>query len=936
MTPERWRQVEALYHSAREREPSERFAFLKEACEGDEELRREVEALLAQESSPAALLERPVWEDFAISAVSFSPGTHLGPYRLESVLGRGGMGEVWKARDTRLDRIVAIKVAKQQFAERFEREARAVAALNHPNIGTLHDVGPNFLVMEYVEGERPKGPLPVEEALKIGRQVADALEAAHKKGIVHRDLKPANIKIKADGTVKVLDFGLAKRSGEGTDLGSPPSEAATQEGMILGTAAYMAPEQARGQSVDKRADIWAFGVVLYELLTGERLFQGGDAASILASVVKDVPDWSRVPRNVRRLLQACLQKDPNQRLRDIGDAWQLLDDPGVLSIPSPVKRRWLWPSAAAALAIALGLVWLVYFREPSPAVQPVQFQIPPPEKTTIPPGAPFAVSPDGRHLAFAALDEGKMNLWIRSLDSLETRALPGSEMSGTPPPVFWSPDSRYLVFQDQDKLKKIDIEGGPAQTLCDVTAFIVGGSWNRDNAIILGNSFGGGNGGGLMRTAATGGMCSPLTKVDASRGEGFHSFPAFLPDGRHFVYSRCNSPVCSGIYVGSLDAKPAEQSTRQLVATPSGAAYVPRSRSSPGRLLFMRGGTLVAQRFDDRRLELAGDAVPVAEQVGVFLNYALFSVSDNGVLVYRSGASQTVSQLTWLDRQGQRLGIVGEPDAYSEVTVSPDGTRAVEARGDSDLWLTDLAHGVSTRFTFGPGHAQNAVWSPDGTRIIFASDRDGGVFNLYQKLASGAKPEELLLKTPDNKFPSSWSRDGRFLLFTAEDRKTGTDLWVLTLDAHGAPATEPKPLLRTEFQEQNGRFSPDSRWVAYASNESGHYEIYVRAFSPAAGGFSDGGKWMVSRGANDDYSFWASGGKELVYLASDNKLTTVPITTSPSFQPGEPKPLFQWPAFNDGYVEFNGKGRMLVPMPVGPSTPAPFTVVLNWPALLKR
>ena len=736
MTPERWRQVEALYHSAWEREPSQRTAFLEEACQGDEDLRREVESLLAQQSSPGAWLERPVWESSGISSVSFTAGAQLGPYRLESVLGRGGMGEVWKARDTRLDRMVAVKVSKQQFAERFEREARAVAALNHPNIATLHDVGPNYLVMEYVEGESPKGPLPVEEALKIARQIADALEAAHRKGIVHRDLKPANIKVKPDGTVKVLDFGLAKLTREGAEPEDSPTftMAATQAGMILGTAAYMAPEQASGKSVDKRADIWAFGVVLYEMLTGERLFQGDDVAAILASVVKDEPDWSRLPPNVRRLLQSCLQKDPNKRLRDIGDAWHLLDDAGPVSIPSPAKRRWLWPGVAAlfavAFAVALALVSLLYFRQQPAVVQPVQFQIPPPEKATVPAGAPFAVSPDGRHLAFAASSEGKMNLWIRSLDSLEARPLPGGEMSATPPPMFWSPDSRYIVFQDEDKLKKIDIAGGPTQTLCDVTAFIVSGSWNRDNVIILGNSFGGGNGGGLMRVSATGGMCSPLTKLDASRGEGFHSFPTFLPDGRHFVYNRNPGPGAGGIYVGSLDAKPGEQSMRQLVSTPEGAAYVPPSGSSPGRLLFMRGGTLVAQAFDDRRLELVGDAIPVAEQLGVFLNYAFFSVSANGVLVYRSGASQTVTQLTWLDREGKRLGTVGEPGVYSEVTVSPDGTRAAVARGDFDLWLTDLARGVSTRFTFGPGHAQNAVWSPDGTRIIFASDRDGGVFNL--------------------------------------------------------------------------------------------------------------------------------------------------------------------------------------------------------------
>ena len=936
MTSERWRQVEALFHAAQERG----VGVLSDA---DPELRSEVEELLAQDTSREGILDRPAADLLNDSSVPMlDAGAQLGPYKIEAPIGAGGMGEVWKARDTRLNRIVAIKVSKEQFTERFEREARAVAALNHPNIAALYDVGPNYLVMEYVEGSSPKGPLPFEEALRIARQIADALEAAHNKGIVHRDLKPANIKVTPDGTVKVLDFGLAKVMPGSASAESPdnsPTFTATEAGMILGTAAYMSPEQAAGKPVDKRADVWAFGVVLYELLTGDRLFKGDSVTDVLASVVKDEPDLSRVPPQVRRLLRSCLQKAPKNRLRDIGDAWQLMEEnPGPLaSVPPPARRRWLWPAIAALFAIGFGTVSWMYFRAQPAAAQRIQFQLAPPNRQTIPLGSAFAVSPDGRHLAFAATGEDKVTrLWIRSLDSLEARPLAGGEMSATPPPMFWSPDSRFIVFQDEGKLKKIDIMSGLAQSLCDVEGFVVGGSWNRDGVIILGNSVTGKNSGALMRVAATGGPCLPLTKLD--RAEQYHSFPTFLPDGRHFVYQRFSTSSSSGIYVGSLDAKPEEQSTRQLVATPYGGAYVPPSGSSPGQLLFVRDGKLMAQPFDDRRLELAGEPVAVAEQLDTFLTFAFFSVSANGVLIYRSGAGHDLSQLTWLDWHGKRLGAVGEPGVYDSVALSPDGTRAAVTHSDGDIWLMNLARGVSTRFTFGPGSSNSPVWSPDGTRIVFASDRDGGVFNLYQKVASGAKDEQLLLKSPANKIPTSWSRDGRFLLYNAQNPKTRNNVWVLPLDADGRKAAEPKPFIRTESQDPHASFdasfSPDSRWVAYASDESGHNEIYVRAFTPSSvGGFSDGGRWMVSRGAIDTGSSWVDGGRKLVYLASDFKLTAVDITADPSFQPGEPRGLFQYPGTA---AYFAGDGRMLVALPVGPSVPAPFTVVLNWPSGLKK
>jgi Tol biopolymer transport system component len=577
----------------------------------------------------------------------------------------------------------------------------------------------------------------------------------------------------------------------------------------------------------------------------------------------------------------------------------------------------------------------LHVREKPPApAPPVRFQVALPEKVTLTRGDSFAVSPDGRQLAFvAAGTDGVSRVWVRALDSLEVRPLPGSEIGPVAAPLFWSPDSRYIVFQAETKLKKMDISGGPAQTLCDVTGFVVSGSWNRDGVIILGNNVSGRNGGALMRVPAAGGTCSPLTTLDPSRGENYHSFPSFLPDGRHFLYHRMSSaPQNAGIYVGSLDAKPEEQDSRQLLATPFGGRYVPPSDSAPGQLLFVREGTLMAQPFDAQRMELSGEAIPVAEQLGSFLNFAYISVSANGVLVYRSGATQDF-QLTWFDRQGKALGTAGEQGQYSGVALSADGTRAAVTHvADQDLWLTDLSRGTSTRFTFGPGRARNPVWSPDGSRLIFASSREG-VYDLYQKPASGAKEEEIVLKSGDNKFPLSWSRDGHFLLYLAVNRQTRNDLWVLPLDGD----RKPFPFLRTEFDETQGRFSPDARWIAYMSNESGRPEVYVRPFSPpsAATPAETGGKWMVSKGGGNN-PVWRGDGKDLMYVAPDGKVMAVELTANTAFQPGVPKALFQPPAFGQPADYDGGRDRSLLVVPVGQSTPPPFTVVLNWMAALKK
>ena len=857
-------------------------------------------------------------------------GDKVGPYEIVALIGKGGMGEVYRARDPRLGRDVAIKISAARFSERFEREARAIAALNHPNICTLYDIGPNYLVMEYIEGESPKGPLPLEEALRIARQIADALEAAHEKlkPIIHRDLKPANIKIKPDGLVKVLDFGLAKMHEPPGEDGDTVPMGLTEAGTILGTPAYMSPEQALGTPADKRADIWAFGVVLYELLTGERLFKGRDMGEILVAVVKEEPSLDKVPAKVRRLLKSCLEKDPRQRLQAIGDWRLLLEDappPAAQTAPSPSRLGWV--AAVVVLALALAALAFVHFREkPAAAPNPVRFQIPVGVAAR---NVEFEVSPDGRKLAFIAQGaaDGMSRVWIRSLDSLEAHPLPGTE-SAVFLPIFWSPDSRYIGFGTRNKLMKIDIAGGPAQTVCDVfDGNPVGGSWNRDGTIIFGTNAGRRS---IMRVSAGGGTASPLTTLDDSRSEITHNQPVFLPDGRHFIYlRRSRTPEYGGVYIGSLDAKPEAQSLNRLAPTGSSPEYSPSPGGGVGWLLFLRDGTLVAQPFDRTRLELADEPIPVAEQVGTFIDRSFFSASENGVLVYRNAVRAVDLQLTWQDRNGKTLGTVGEPGLYA--VLSPDGKKAVVTREESnalnhDLWMLDLARGGASRFTFAPLRNDYPVWSPDGSRIIFTSNREGPA-NLYEKPADGSKDEELVLKSAENKIPTSWSRDGRFLLYTAADPKTKNDLWVLP--DPGTPGSQPKPFLRTEFNEVQGAFSPDGRWVAYVSDESGRNEVYVR-------GFPAGGKWLVSQGGGSKPE-WRTDGKELFYSAPEGTEMSVDVIAGAAFQAGAPKPIFRLPPGATA-LAIDGDGqRILVSTPTGEqATQPPFTVILNWQAGLRR
>ena len=873
-----------------------------------------------------------------------TPGDRLGPYEILSRIGAGGMGEVWKARDTRLGREVAVKVSADQFSDRFEREARAVAALNHPNICVIHDVGLNYLVMELIEGPTladriRQGPIPANEALAFARQIAEALDAAHEKGIVHRDLKPANIKVKSDGTVKVLDFGLAKIAdpapSSSADLENSPTltlEQATRVGTIMGTAAYMSPEQARGKAVDKRADIWAFGVVLHEMLTGKRLFDGETVSDTLAHVITKEPALEQVPDKVRRLLQRCLEKDTKKRLRDIGDAMILLDEapePSAALSGASSSPRWLWGLATLAFVIA-AVLGVMRLREKPPAPPPVtRFQIRLPDQVRFT-GGTFTLSPDGRHLAFSAVGPNQPPaVWVQDLDALEAHPLPGTFTGLNPPPFFWSPDSRFVVYSENSpKLRKADLTGGPIQDLCEKPNPPVGGSWNRDGVIIFGST----NNEGLWRVPAAGGKPVPLTVLDASRHERQHELPQFLPDGHHFLYlSISNMPEESGIYIGSLDNPPDHQNKTRLLATEFGAGFVPSADGGPGRLLYLQEGTLMAQPFDPGSLKLGGSPRPVAERVGSVFQTGFFAAAPTA-LVYRAAPTPRDFQMTWYDAQGKPGEKVGDPGMISELHLSPDGTRVAYRitaanLADSDIWILDLARGASTRLTFGPHLNEYPIWSPDGTEIVFASNRDG-VYNLYRKPANGSKEEELLLRTNENKRPTSWSRDGKFLLYAASSNASfaDEDIWVLPLEGE----RQPFAFAKTRFDEGSATFSPDGRWVAYYSNETGPYETYVREFVPPPASSASGGKWMVSLHGGAA-ARWREDGRELVYYSvlAPRALLSVSVQINPVFSAGVPRELFRVPGPGPG-APSNDLKRFLLTVPVEQHASEFFTVMLNW------
>jgi serine/threonine protein kinase len=869
-------------------------------------------------------------------------GNRLGPYEITAPIGAGGMGEVYRAKDTTLKREVALKVLPEAFAAdlermaRFQREAEVLASLNHPNIAQIYGVEDRALVMELVEGESPKGPMPFEEAWKIALQIAAGLEYAHEKGVVHRDLKPANVKVTADGVVKLLDFGLAKAfTGQTAASGNPENSptltlGATQLGVILGTAAYMAPEQAKGKTVDKRADIWSFGVVLYELLTGERIFYGEEAADTLAAVIHKDPNLSAVPEQARGLLRRCLEKDPKRRLRDIGEAQYLIDDRLFRTGErSRSRREWIsWCITAALVAVAAG-VSLMHFREAHPDSPVVKFQVPPPDKAAF---GVFRLSPDGRYLAFIGTESGRRRLWVRALDSLEARVFPATDFANFP---FWSPDSKSIGFASSDgKLKKIAVSGGPPQTLCDAST-ITRATWSRDDVIVFAQApFN-----PLRRVSAYGGVPVPLTKLRP--GES-HFVPEFLPGGRRFLYLITGGkPENNGIHVGSLDNEPdirllPDESHAIFASTPASAGG--------GYLLFHRENTLFAQPFNPASIRFTGDVFPVADQIGTdarALNEN-YSASSTGVLAYGTTSTGSYQQLVWMDRSGKELGPVGPPGEYLNIRLSTDEKSIAFGRRESsnrDVWVLDLVRNVASRITYDPEVSTAPIWSPDGLQVLFPSRRSG-TFDLYVKAATGAGEEQLLVKMGSPRgWADDWSRDGRFVLYEippsamAGGQKTGSDLWIAPLFGDRRPYR----YLQTQFDERDGVFSPDGHWIAYVSNESGPSDIYVQAFP-----LSKQKKRISINGGTGP--LWRRDGGELFYIAADRTLMSVSVKmVGTSVEPGEPKRLFQVGALGTrrgsyaGSYAVSGDGRrFLISRPMADSSDAPVTLVLNWRAPEKK
>ncbi|HKW89854.1 MAG TPA: protein kinase [Candidatus Acidoferrales bacterium] len=904
--------------------------------------------------------------------MSLTSGTKLGPYEIQSPIGAGGMGEVYRARDTRLGRDVAIKILPQHLAstpevrQRFEREARAVSSLNHPHICTLHDVGhqdgTDFLVMEYLEGETlakrlEKGALPTAELLRIAIEIADALEKAHRQGVIHRDLKPGNIML-TKGGAKLLDFGLAKAAMAPVTVdlsssptvsqktGEPPTTPLTARGTIVGTFQYMAPEQLEGKDADARSDIFSFGAVLYEMATGKRAFEGKSQASLIAAILeREPPPISSLqpmsPPALDRVVKTCLAKEPEERFQSAHDLKLQLEwirDAGSQAgeaAPVAARRKYrdATSAAIATLAIASAAIFgAMYFLHAPAEMRIIRAYIKPAPNSSITSynggSAGFAISPNGLRLAYVATaPDGKSILWVRSLDSLQAQPLADTEGALLP---FWSPDSQFLGFFADGKLKKIEASGGPAITLCDAPGGR-GGTWNRDGTIVFSPFFST----PLFRVPASGGAPTQATNLDSAKGESTHRWPFFLPDGRHFLFLAGNPLASAGsptnsIMVGSLDSK----ETKFLFDAHSNAIY------ASGQILFLRENTLMAQPFDVKRLEFTGDAFPVAEQVGDVVPRVEgeFSGSDNGVLVYL-GMETASRQLIWFDRSGKQIGAVPGSDTYSDPHISPDGKVLAFALNtpSSDIWLFDLARSLKSEFTFGTNSStgnMSPIWSPDSRRIAYTSIRKGK-FGIYERAADGSGQEETLVEPgPDQLYPLDWAPDGRSIAYL-DWHTSGTVLWMLPLGGDRKPY--PLNLLQ---QSQSfsfrtvARFSPDGRWIAYTSNDSGRFEVYVGPFP------GPGGKWLVSTDGGW-FPQWRRDGKELFYVSLDNEIMAAAVSANgSSFVVGTVQPLFQsrpyYGSFTANLFDVTPDGqRFIVPYDAGQPDRF-FALIENWPALLKK
>jgi len=898
--------------------------------------------------------------------MTLAAGTKLGPYEIVGPLGAGGMGEVYRARDTRLDRTVAIKIlpahlsSNSEAKQRFEREARAISSLNHPNICTLYDVGHqdgiDYLVMEFLEGETladrlTKGPLPLEQVLKCGVEICEGLEKAHKMGVIHRDLKPGNVMLTKTGA-KLMDFGLAK----GAPATAPPASSLTAtisgpsadrpltaQGTIVGTFQYMSPEQLEGHDADARSDIFALGAVLYEMATGKRAFTGKTQASIVAAILaSEPPPISTVqpmsPPALDRMVKVCLAKDPDERFQSVHDVrlqlkW-IAEGGSQTGVPAPVAARRKNREralAAAALVFALAALALgfAYFHRPPNDAPSLRSSILPPENTSFVGGVAasgYAFSPDGTRLVFSVQSvEGKSGLWMRSLNSLTAQEMAETD-NGTLP--FWSPDGQWVGFFADGKLKKTRAAGGLVQVICDAP---IGrsGTWSARGVIVFAPTIGG----PLFRVSANGGVPTPVTQLEPSTGETTNRWPDFLPDGVHFLYlgrqTSSASSRPSAVYVGSLDSL----SHKKILDALSEAQY-----AAPGYLVFGRNTTLFAQRFDASSLSLVGEEEPIAGDVSVQINMLRtgFAVSQTGQLIYSSSGSASDIELIVTDRSGKQLSALETAGNYLYLRLSPDGQKLAAAEtdllnGGSTIWIFDLRSNVRSRFTFGNGMNTTPAWSPDGSQVEFASSRSGA-FNVYVKPITGAAEEKQVHATPEDERPQSWSPDGRFLILDSrpQARQNSPEISILPLTGDGKPFS----YLNASYSNSGGQVSPDGRWLAYVSNESGRTEVYVTAFPQAKG------KWQVSStGASTPR--WRRDGRELFFCQTDGILMAAEVTAEKdSFMVGSVKPLSERRVFQTFYAAtydvFPDGQRFIMDAVKPEAIHAPLTLVTNWTAELKK
>jgi eukaryotic-like serine/threonine-protein kinase len=891
-------------------------------------------------------------------------GTQLGPYEITAPLGVGGMGEVYRARDTRLNRTVAIKILPAHLSsdpvrkQRFEREAKTISSLNHPHICVLYDVGHqdgiDYLVMECVEGEtlaarQEKGLLPLEQVLKYGAQIAHALEEAHRNAVVHRDLKPGNIMLTPAGT-KLLDFGLAKPaaalvSSITLSAAAVPSSPVTEEGTIVGTFQYMSPEQVEGKEVDSRSDIFSLGAVLYEMLTGRRAFEGTSQLSVASAILEKEPEpisalKPMTPPTLEHVVKKCLAKHPDERWQSAGDLASELKWIGeAQSLARPAQpvaaRRFLLKPGRVVTTIATLTVFGAslfvwgYFSRSIPQPQTIRAALPPPE------GAAFSVStsiagsvgisPDGRLLVFTAQQKGGVpQLWLRSLDSLAAHPLDGTDYGFAP---FWSPDSRWIGFFSMGKLRKIEVAGGPVETLCDAPLGR-GGTWNRDGLIIYTPNISQ----PLFRVEAGGGACVPLTQLDASRQEVTHRWPQFLPDGKHYLFYVRATGSAAGAYVGEL----ASNERRQVIGSSTNAVYSP-----PGYLLFGRGDAIAAQPFDVKQMQVKGEAIVLAQGVSVLpgFNYADLSVSQNGTLVYSSGPTEPGRQLCWYNREGKKLEIVGPPEYVSWPQLSPDGKRLAarlltQPSGNFEIWIYDLDRKVHSRASFSGLTALAPVWSPDGKQIACAHTAlQASGDHMFLLMADGSGKEQLLEQPVFEaiaNYPSSWSPDGRVLLFDHQDKSGKISVWVLPFSGD----RKPHAFVETQFNAQMAKFSPDGRWVAYVSNDSGNDDVYVAPFP------GPGGRVQVSTGGGSQPR-WRQNGRELFFLSPDKAVMAAEIAESQEggLRVGAIRRLFALNPMGGvpGYIydaTADGQG-FIAAQDVGHTSMIPIIVITNWSAGLR-